>query len=97
MENLIEACVVHICECMQRPHIEAKVSPSKDMYDFFDTGSCKCQAYESFVETCEERKQGPVKEWRMRHDCSKCYVAVFIENNILIRIMMICYCVILQC
>uniref|UniRef100_A0A061QFX2 Putative hemolectin n=1 Tax=Cupiennius salei TaxID=6928 RepID=A0A061QFX2_CUPSA len=70
MENRIEACITFMCECMQRP-IEALISPSKDvMYDFLGAETCKCQAYESFVEACEAFKQRPVQEWRIQHDCT---------------------------
>lgn len=80
MDARIESCIVFMCECLQRS-LDASVLPSKDvLYDFFNFGSCKCEAYESFVEACENAKQGPVQEWRIRHDCSK---FLFLVNVIL--------------
>lgn len=68
-----------MCECMGRT-LDARIKPSKDvMYDFFGAEACKCEAYESFVEACENAKQGAVQEWRILHDCSK-YAKLFISN-----------------
>ncbi|GFY77264.1 hemocytin, partial [Trichonephila inaurata madagascariensis] len=69
IESRVESCIVFMCECLPRTAIDARKS-SDVFYDFFDTGSCKCLALESFVEACEAVKKEPVTEWRIQNDCT---------------------------
>ncbi|XP_054708363.1 hemocytin-like [Uloborus diversus] len=72
IENRIEACLLFICECEQRT-IDARNLPdgnfdvSRDSFDLF---SCKCQAYDGFVEACESKGNIIVPEWRIKYDCT---------------------------
>ncbi|XP_055937840.1 hemocytin-like [Argiope bruennichi] len=69
MQSRVETCINYMCECLQRTSLDARVS-SDVFYDIYDTGSCKCQAFESFVEACEAVKREPVLNWRLEYDCT---------------------------
>ncbi|KAG8199486.1 hypothetical protein JTE90_009334 [Oedothorax gibbosus] len=69
MESRVESCIVFMCECLQRSLLDAR-KRSDTFNDIYDTGECKCLAYESFVEACEAVKPEPVPEWRIQYDCT---------------------------